>query len=504
MKKLLVLFAFVFSLSLTMTLSAATSVTAPEVKLIEVEDHAVIVEITNTFNQAVEIYDYETEKTWNFSANETREIVIDNLLPQTLYDFSFRAEHVTEGLSDFTDLGLVQTLEEVVIGDYPPEIYFVSKTDTSITVEVYNPFNQTVIVNELVSGENYSLEALETITLTITDLTPNSNYNPTVQATYEGEHSPSVSLGSVRTDETPIEPLPEPTLEVLNIGINYVDIRITNTHNQSVTIYEQETQLSFSFTQNQTRTIRIDNLDPNTRYDLAFQARRTLARSEYVEVEPLTTLELDTSAPTISGPDYIYKNVDYIVNASFFRDYFTAYDDRSGNVTDTLTISLNEYQGNADKKGIYNMEVSFEDAAGNVGTHAFKIEVKEMIPLIVIDDIYYLVGDHQRINNNDWINILINNEVIPNDTYVYQNSFDNYDDNYDALGIYEKTFNLNSSSGNDYDFGLEIEVAEANFDYIEPTPSMMENVIAFSVDYWYILVVGLVIVVGVVATKKGR
>jgi len=478
----------------------------PSVELIEIGDTYVVVNVTNNANYRTDIDEQETQKIWRFQANESRNITITDLNPDSLYDFSFRSKLIGNNnlYSEFTDIGLLQTLEEIVIGDYPPEIYFISKTDTSITVEVYNPFNDTVTINEQVSGEDYTLAAYETKEITISGLTPNSNYNPTVQSTYQGQHSPSVSLGSVRTDETPIEPLPSPSVQVINIGLDYVEFRITNTHNQSVTIYEQETQESFSFNQNQTRTIRIDNLNPDTRYDFAFQSRRTLARSEYVELDPLTTLELDVTPPTISGPNYIIKNIDYIVNASFFHEYFTAFDDRTGDVTDTLTVTLNEYQGNANKKGVYDMEVAFEDEAGNIGKHPFKIEVKEMIPLIVIDDIYYMVGNHERINNNDWISILINNDVIPNDTYVYQNLFDNYDDNYDTLGIYEKSFSLNSSSGNDYSFSLEIEVAEANFDYIEPTPSMTDKLLNFSVDYWYVLVIGFVVIIGAVATKKGQ
>lgn len=208
--------------------------------------------------------------------------------------------------------------------------------------------------------------------------------------------------------------------------------------------------------------------------------------------ETLTINVVDDVLPTIDGPDLFVKRADVILTADFFTDYYTAEDDRDGVITGRIEVSSNEYEGNADNPGTYEVVLSVSDIQGNEQVKTITIRVVEdMIPKLVIDNYYFVVDNDYLITDDDFVTILKGVDDLPNNTFIFTTNSDNYTDNYTELGSYEKSFSLQSSGGSDYDRTIILEVVDATDNIVDSEPLWI-------VEHWK-AAIAIFFVVGIVS-----
>ena len=221
-----------------------------------------------------------------------------------------------------------------------------------------------------------------------------------------------------------------------------------------------------------------------------------------IQEKTIDVIIYDPTPPEIEGPEHIIKHADYILSSTFFLDYFKATHPREGDLSDDIKIRKNEYTGNADSRGSYDLILAITDEQGNTVTHDLTIEVKRnIIPLLIIDHRHLVLSNDYHVTDNDFIDILRDIDDVPNQTYVFSNIHDTYENNHDEEGKYSKQFRLTSSSGEEFTRTLTLEVIEHDYDYIEVNPNTFMEMIGFIRQWWIGFVIGLLIIIGVV---KGR
>ena len=215
--------------------------------------------------------------------------------------------------------------------------------------------------------------------------------------------------------------------------------------------------------------------------------------------EEITISIVDVIAPILTGVTEIYKKSSHIMSTDDILKYFTASDNIDGDLTSSIVIDVNQYIGNADKPGTYLMVLSVTDSYENKTTYEITIKViDDMIPLLIIDNYFWIVADNYKLSGIDFIETLKTIGDLPNDTYVQDITLDTYSDSYSLLGSAEFRFLLLSSSGNEYSKSIDLEIIDGVFATLVEDPSQMNNVWEVIVTYWWIAAIGFVVVVGII------
>lgn len=220
----------------------------------------------------------------------------------------------------------------------------------------------------------------------------------------------------------------------------------------------------------------LDEIDTsiNGSYDLTYSVSdssgNTVSKSVTVHV-------VDAVIPVIDGPSKIIKRSDTILDGQFFMEYFSSYDDQDGVITDRLQIVSDTYLGNASNEGTYKVIISATDDQGNEKIHTLTIEVvSNMIPKLIIDKYHWVVSNDHQITNDEFVNILQGIEDLPNYTYLFTNQSDTYTDSYDSYDSFQKSFNLLSNSGIEFDRRITLEVTETNENIIIANPNLQTTI----------------------------
>ena len=209
-------------------------------------------------------------------------------------------------------------------------------------------------------------------------------------------------------------------------------------------------------------------------------------------IETFIVQVVDSTNPEIVGVSEIIKRADTILDGSFYLDYFSATDDQDGIITNKIQIVSNEYIGNANNTGTYKVVLKVSDDQGNYADHILTIKVvKDMIPQLIIDKYYWVVENDYKIENNDFIDTLKFVGDLPNYTYVFNTTYDNYSNAYTQLDNYQKDFSLQSSTGEEFEREIVLEVVPSDSNIVESSPSFIES------NSRYLLGGGLFVVVGV-------
>lgn len=191
--------------------------------------------------------------------------------------------------------------------------------------------------------------------------------------------------------------------------------------------------------------------------------------------ETFTAKVVDSVAPVLTGVDTIVKRQDYILDGQFFLAYFTAEDDHDGLISNRIEVLEDEYLGNANKPGSYRVVVSVSDLQGNRAQHTLYISVvKDMIPHLILDKYYWVTPNDHKLTEDDFIDTLQFIGDLPNYTYVFTSTYDNYTPLWETVGTYQKNFDLLSNTGNEYQRDIVVEVALNNLNIIEEEPGYFE------------------------------
>lgn len=193
-------------------------------------------------------------------------------------------------------------------------------------------------------------------------------------------------------------------------------------------------------------------------------------------IETFVVTVVDSTAPVLDGPFEINKRADYILDGQFYLTYFSATDDHDGIISNRIEVISDEYLGNANAPGTYEIVISVADIQGNYTNHTLKIKVvKEMIPHLIIDKFYFVVPNNHLMTDDDFIETLKFISDLPNYTYIFTTTYDNYTNFYERIDTYQKGFSLISSTGNEYIREIILEVVPSDFNIVEQEPGFIEN-----------------------------
>lgn len=192
--------------------------------------------------------------------------------------------------------------------------------------------------------------------------------------------------------------------------------------------------------------------------------------------ETFTVKVVDSTNPELNGPDEIIKRSDTILDGTFYLQYFTASDDHDGVITNRLEVVSDGYMGNANKPGTYKVVVSVKDIQGNYTNHELTIKVvKEMLPRLIIDKHYWVVGNDHKYVDDEFIDTLKFIDDLPNNTFIFTTTFDNYSNSYSSLDTYQKNFELLSNTGQEYEREIILEVVESGANIVDQDPGFVES-----------------------------
>ncbi len=202
--------------------------------------------------------------------------------------------------------------------------------------------------------------------------------------------------------------------------------------------------------------------------------------------------EINHENPTILGPDTIIKNSEFILPSSFFMEYFTAVDIDNNDITHRITIHQNNYAGNANRPGKYEVTLKVEDENENISLRSFDIIVsKDIDPYLIVDDSHFVLSPRINMTSERLINNLKSIDQLANKTYIIDVLFDNYSANKETIGNYSKSFYLLSETGEDYYFYLTFEVIEPDTNFIEASTSFFTSFLSFIKSWWWTITIPL-------------
>lgn len=208
-------------------------------------------------------------------------------------------------------------------------------------------------------------------------------------------------------------------------------------------------------------------------YDLTYtvsdSSGNTLSQTFMVNV-------VDSTAPELIGPSEIVKRANYILDGQFFLQYFSATDDHDGIVSNRIEVISDSYMGKANVPGTYQIVLSVSDSQGNYINHSLVIKVvNNMVPNLIIDKYYWEVPNNYLLTDTNFIDTLQFIGDLPNYTYVFTTTYDNYSNFFDTIAKYQKNFSLISSTGNEYEREIILDVVESEFNIVEQDPGFFDE-----------------------------
>lgn len=182
------------------------------------------------------------------------------------------------------------------------------------------------------------------------------------------------------------------------------------------------------------------------------------------DVLPCDDFFEDNKAPTISGPDVIYKGTLFTLT---FDDILSLYkaDERieKWEIHDGNAYGQGLYEGNGNKDGDYVLRVTATDLSGNIAVKPVVIKVyEELAPIMILDTSKIIVYNDIKLDINDFIQILKTTKLVD---VKYDNSYivveDDYTNAHMSTGKHKLIILVKSSSGNSFQHEFNIEVLKS-------------------------------------------
>lgn len=216
---------------------------------------------------------------------------------------------------------------------------------------------------------------------------------------------------------------------------------------------------------------------------------------------------VDDVAPEFTATiDTYTKSTGLVKSINDILAYFAAKDEIDGAV-DVKVIS-DEFTGNGNKAGTYDVVVGAEDAAGNLVTHNVQVVVKNHTTSdwVIIDNEILILTNKFEKSRAEIVTLLadiglVEASALSVTTYHY----DSYTDNMGREGIYRLEFNVTEATGttNDYKFVINIgNVPLTDTEVIPPKVNPVSNWLKANVVYFVLIAVGAGVVIYYVRKKK--
>ena len=212
-----------------------------------------------------------------------------------------------------------------------------------------------------------------------------------------------------------------------------------------------------------------------------------------------STQVTQTEYPRIDGPKVIYKHRDYIINSEFYLKYFSAIDHNHNDLSNHIQIIDDDYKGNANKNGSYDVTLSVQDSNDNINQVDLTIIVTSNIkPYIIVDNDHFVLSPDNQMSKTEIISTLKEINEIPNQTFVFDTIFDNYTRNANSIGTYNHSFHLLSEAGEEYFFYLTFENIESDHYLIDASPTFFSRILNFFTSWWWLLPLPIIITIGII------
>lgn len=242
----------------------------------------------------------------------------------------------------------------------------------------------------------------------------------------------------------------------------------------------------------------LDSFDQNAvgEYELTATITNAVGNSSSKQITVIVT---DSTPPTITAPQHIAKDADFILSNEFMLRYATATDNTGEDITDSIYISSNEFKGNGNNSGLYDVVLSAHDENGNRSDHHMQIRVLDnYMPMLLIDDHTMLVSKDRPLTSTGFISSLQRIGDLPLERFDYTNVIDTYSVNQDTTGEYRFQFHLVSDSGNEYTRSLDVEVVDHDFNYEDAPLNTAQNAMGFFTQWWWLIAIGAIAIVGII------
>ena len=216
---------------------------------------------------------------------------------------------------------------------------------------------------------------------------------------------------------------------------------------------------------------------------------------------------IDDILPEFTGPETITSRINTMLTVSYVKAQLTASDEKSGNLTNRITLVEDNYSGKGHKKGTYTVKFSVEDNAGNTAYHTVTIVRVDSIPpkIYVVDGLNIRTSPEIPLTFNQIVDILIatGQQTLNAETQFFLLDED-YFGNEEEVGLYTMTLRALSTDGTESTHEVTINVLEAEEDGITVSPAqtiidwIKNNVVLF------VIIVAAVLTVVYLAFKKKR
>lgn len=178
---------------------------------------------------------------------------------------------------------------------------------------------------------------------------------------------------------------------------------------------------------------------------------------------------IDNVKPLFSGPTTITSNNNTILTESEVRAQLSATDEIDGIITNKIKLVRDEFTGNGNKTGKFEIEYSVTDNAGNTANHIVTIDRQDKIPPIIWiqDGVSIITDSTMPLTFDQIIGILrATGQVSTATSTKFNVLYDEYTGNEEKLGTYVYSVQSKSLDGTEAIHNLSIKVADNDDDGI--------------------------------------
>lgn len=169
----------------------------------------------------------------------------------------------------------------------------------------------------------------------------------------------------------------------------------------------------------------------------------------------------DTNGQRKTDETVVLKSIDSVLLLSDFLNQLKAVDSVDGDLT--IKVFNDEYTGNGDKVGVYQLKLSATDSSGNVAFHSVKINVIDSMPskTIFIDNKIVIVEKTVKLSSTDFHNMLKLSGKYSTETTSYTKIYDYiYNPSFDLPGEYLVPYDITTTSGIEENGTLIVKVVD--------------------------------------------
>lgn len=183
----------------------------------------------------------------------------------------------------------------------------------------------------------------------------------------------------------------------------------------------------------------------------------------------------DRIKPTFSGPTKINKSLTQVLTINDIKGQLTANDNIDGDITSKISVRTDNYTGNGDKMGTYEIVFEVTDVAGNTATHTVTVTmVDDILPYFIVNNRVF-IDDYTDLTIEDIVKILKVLGKINSSYTTYTVLLDEYTPNKNIKGVYPVSLNFKSINGTENTQNLEIEVYEKADEIKIPEDSFLKK-----------------------------